>query len=110
MPHQPSLLLRQTLASMKHPAFKEEKEIRLIAFPTGDFSPLPSLRTGANHLVPYVAVEFPHAAIRSIRVGPSGQSERNVEALRKFFRYQSRGAYSHLKIVTSSIPFVGNEI
>lgn len=94
------------LASTKHPAFQEEKEIRFMVFPEGDLSPRPMLRAGAGHLVPYLTIEFPHAAIRSIRVGPAAYRERSRDALGKFLSFRPRGEYEHLALHISETPLV----
>lgn len=98
--------LGPVLASTKHPAFQEEKEIRFMVFPEGDLSPRPLLRAGAGHLVPYLTVEFPHAAIRSIRVGPAAQRERSRDALSRFLGFRPRGEYGHLELHISETPLV----
>ena len=94
------------LAGTKHPAFREEQVVRLMAFPTGDLSPRLMMRAGASHLVPYFALEFPHAAIRSIRVGPAAQRERSRDALHKFLHFRPRGEYEHVRLDVSKTPLV----
>lgn len=55
-------------STIKHPKFAEEQKKRLIAQPTGDMTPRPSLRTGPRHLVPYQKLDLPLTVIRSITV------------------------------------------
>lgn len=98
--------LAPLLAQIKHPAFSEEKEVRLLSFPLGDFAPTPKIRQGPNHLVPYITIEFPIQAVRSITVGPSKNQSKNVEAIEKWFRYDARGQYGHIAIRTSDAPLV----
>ncbi len=89
-------------STIKHPTFSEEKEIRLIAQPTGDMTPRPSLRTGPRHLVPYQELDLPLTVIRSITVGPSPYQDRNVKALERRFNYLPNGV--RIKIRQSEIP------
>lgn len=98
--------LAPLLAQIKHPAFSEEKEVRLLSFPLGDFAPTPKVRQGPSHLVPYIPIEFPIQAVRSITVGPSKNQAKNVEAIEKWLSFDARGQYSHIAIRTSEAPLV----
>lgn len=94
------------LARTKHPAFAEEKEVRLLVFATGDFSPRPRLRAANGQLVPYFPVSFPHEAIRSIRVGPSPLRERSRVALERRFSASARGEFGHVRLEVSEAPLL----
>lgn len=96
--------LVSTFARIKHPAFFEEQEIRLIVSPTGDMTPTPSLRSGPHHLVPFEKICLPPDAIESITVGPSPYQDRNSKALGRRFEYLSRG--TRIQIRKSRVPLV----
>jgi hypothetical protein len=99
-------LMAADFARVKHPAFAEEHEIRLLLFLTGDLSPRPRLRAAQGHLVPYLPVTFPHEAIRSIRVGPSPYSERSRLALERRFAGSARAEYGHIEVSASEAPLL----
>lgn len=89
-------LMREAL-ERKHSAFKEEKETRLlITDPEPLFRPSDSL--GA---VPYAELALPDNVIRSVRVSPNAQADRQTAALELF----KRSTASTWKIYQSSIPF-----
>lgn len=94
------------LARTKHPAFAEEKEVRLLVFATGDFSPRPRIRAANGQLVPYFPVSFPHEAIRSIRVGPSPLRDRSRVALERRFSTSARGEFGHVRLDVSKAPLL----
>ncbi|KAB1661366.1 DUF2971 domain-containing protein [Pseudoclavibacter sp. CFCC 13796] len=99
--------LSTSLAAIKDPAFKSEQEVRLIVNPTGDLSPRISLRTSPTNLVPYIPLEFPHAAIKSIMVGPGPYAERSRRSLEAYFSDGMRGEWSHVDLRLSSVPYIG---
>lgn len=98
--------LMPRLSQIKHPAFAEEQEVRLVVFRTGDFSPQPRLRSANGHLVPYYPIAFPHEAIRSIRVGPSAYRDRSRIALERRLTSTARGEYSHVTVRVSEAPLL----
>ena len=89
-------LMRQALAR-KHSAFSEERETRLLI---SDPEPLfrPSNTLG---LIPYAEFALPDNVIRSVRVGPNAQADRQAAALELF----RRSTGSKWEIYQSSIPF-----
>lgn len=93
-------------AGIKHPAFHEEGEVRLLVFPTGDFAPRPLLRVASGHLTPYHPVAFPHEAIRSITVGPATHQARSRTAIERRLESTARGEWGHLEIRTSDAPLL----
>ena len=98
--------LMPDLARIKHPAFAEEQEVRLVVFRTGDHSPQPRLRAANGHLVPYYPLAFPHEAIRSIRVGPAVHRERSRLALEQRLGATPRGEYQHVRVDVSEAPLL----
>lgn len=98
--------LARECALVKHPAFVEEDEVRLVLSPEGDNSPRPSLRSGAGHLVPYQVIQFPHEAIKSITVGPSRNRLRNARAIHKFLDFRDRDEFGHVEVKVSKTPLV----
>lgn len=98
--------LARVCALIKHPAFEEEDEVRLVIRPQGDTAPRPRLRSGGGHLLPYQVIRFPHEAVRSITVGPSRHRARNARAIHKFLDYRDRREYGHIEIKVSDTPLV----
>lgn len=99
--------LSTSLAAIKDAAFSSEHEVRLIAHPTGDLSPNISLRSSATNLVPYIPLAFPHAALKSIMVGPGPYAERSLHALEAFISDGLRGEWEHVRLKVSSVPYIG---
>lgn len=92
---------------IKHPAYREEKEVRLIASPSGCLEAQTHLRSGPGHLVPYLEFSFVEEAITSIRVGPAPQQTRSLNALRIHLRQGGRGPVGYFDdIVASAIPYL----
>jgi hypothetical protein len=87
---------------IKHPAFKDEKEWRLIAQKTNDLTEI-DFRSGSNMLLPYLVapIDLPHY-FKSIMIGPTAHKELAGEAisgLLKKYKLEQLG-YS-----TSNIPY-----
>ncbi len=89
--------LLATLGRYKDGAFAEEAERRLIAV-----SPqkLPSLRTRAGGLLPYLKLPFSGDAIKAVRVGPSS-APRQGTAVEKLLARKGLDA----DVSTSSAPY-----
>ena len=94
----------QVLALLKHKAFEEEKEWRLISeyFPSFA-SPIVKFRPGASLLVPYI--EIPIGARRpyfeSITLGPSQHEELSFDSLHMFLSNSNLAHVTH----NSRIPY-----
>jgi len=58
--------LLQSVIRFKNPAFREEREWRLVCFPSGNIS----FRVARGRMVPYYEVRFSLEAIRVVRLGP----------------------------------------
>lgn len=92
---------------MKHPAYKDEKEVRLIASPSGCLEAQTHLRSGPGHLVPYLEFSFVEEAITSIRIGPAPQQTRTLNALRIHLRQGGQGPVGYFDdIVASAITYL----
>lgn len=96
----------RALASVKHASFADEREVRLVIQRAGDLSPNPAVRISPSHgLVAYHEVAFPHDAIISITTAPGGNQARARHALRSLLSDGGRGAWSHVEIRSTDIPF-----
>ena len=103
--HELGSILR-SLATVKHPAYEDEREVRLIVRRTGDFSPNPLVRASPTAgLVSYHEVAFPHEALVSITTAPGVEQARSESAVRSLLHDGARGAWSHVNIRSANIPF-----
>jgi hypothetical protein len=89
--------LLQSLMRFKNPAFREEREWRMICLPSPQ---LVKFRVVGTRLVPYCELRFPMEAIRTIRLGPRFSSRDNRVVL-SFLR--SMGAHS-VSVENSVVP------
>lgn len=93
-------------ASVKHPSFSDEHEVRMIVRETGDFAPKPKLRVSPSHgLVPYQEISFPREALRTVTTCPGVSHEQQAAAIRAALDDGGRGAWSHVSITETGIPF-----
>lgn len=101
--------LANSLIKVKHPAFAEEQEIRLVSFAASCMSGPPEIRVVDGRLIPFRALTFPHQAIRSITVGPGPNQTDNREVIDQWLsRFGSgRGEWSHVRINQSVAPLRG---
>lgn len=67
------------LASVKHPAFQEEREWRLVA--VSDAAVETQFRPGRGYLVPFRSVELPADSLRRVVVGPGREAPLRARAL-----------------------------
>ena len=94
------------LPQTKHPAYADEREVRLVLLEQGDFSPDPQVRVGANGiLVAFHKIVFPFEAIRSITIAPGANVAQTTRTLRSLMRRGGRGPWSHVQIRAAEIPF-----
>ncbi|MGQ7844879.1 DUF2971 domain-containing protein [Granulosicoccus sp. 3-233] len=101
------------LLRIKHPAYKQEQEWRLIVAPRkksksklagiGQFKPKLNFRSNSRGLVPYYKVKMPD--LQRIVVGPSAHQRDNVLALELLL--EERGASEQLRnsVQLENIPF-----
>lgn len=106
-PFEPRLreLFRQ-LSGIKHKAFEDEREVRLVV---NDAYHLPYSETrisAAGELVAYRRVAFPFEAVRSITMAPGANYPRTRRALRSLLNTGGRGAWEHVGIRECDLPFV----
>ncbi len=95
----------RAIAIMKHAAFKEENEYRIVVHERSQgLVPVDQLkfRVGKAGLIPYLTVAFPLASLRSIRVGPGADMDLRMRAIAHLLR-----AYGHcdVEVVQSEAPY-----
>ena len=90
---------------VKHQDFRSEEEVRLLIQSPSCMNSKVSVREARGHLVPYRTVTFPHIAVKSITIGPSPYGERTKKALNRFL-YSGRGEWCHVRVRTSSVPYL----
>jgi hypothetical protein len=92
------------LAVVKHDAFEEENEWRLIASNYRGSAPPVKVRTSPR-LIPYIELRFQPSCIAKIVIGPGGDahSERAVRAALRASNYDPNG----VQITQSRAPFRG---
>ncbi|OII39303.1 DUF2971 domain-containing protein [Plantibacter sp. MMLR14_011] len=99
-------LTLRAVAGVKHHAFADEKEARLIVQAVGDFAADPSVRVAADgSLVAYRKVAIPFEAVRSITIAPAANVQRTEHALQSLMRTGGRGAWSHVEVRSFDVPF-----
>lgn len=102
------LQVLQGLVSIKHDAYADEREARLIVHRNLDacFGPDPSLRVSPSMgLVAYHKLVFPHQAVVSIVAAPGKDQSRTENAVRYLLSDGARGGWSHVYVHSSDIPF-----
>ena len=78
--------LTALLAGVKHPAFRQEREWRLIAgFESPGWEEV-KFRSTEVAIVPYIEVGFPRSAVLSIRVGPGRHTQLREQGVRRLLR------------------------
>ncbi|MGI5951024.1 MAG: DUF2971 domain-containing protein [Brooklawnia sp.] len=96
----------RSLVAVKHGAYADEREVRLVIRRTGDFSPNRSVRVSPSlGLVAYHELAFLHNAIVSITTAPGIEQSRAENAVRSLLWDGGRGAWSHVDIRSTEIPF-----
>ncbi|MGO8790839.1 MAG: DUF2971 domain-containing protein [Terriglobia bacterium] len=94
-----SLKFSALLPIMKHPAFKEERESRLILIAN---TKIPEFRAARGIVIPYIALPaIPPKVFKTVTLGPAVEPEFGKGPTRLFLdRYEM----SHVEIRTSDIP------
>lgn len=95
-------LVLPALASVKNPAFREEREWRLVV--TTDAANA-QLRTGELSLTPYIALPISTGALRQIVVGPGEHLELRLEGVRRLLA--TVDAFDDVRVVASRAPYRG---
>lgn len=94
------------LAEVKHDAFADERETRLIVQEVGDHAPARAVRASPSMgLVSYHQVTFPYAAVRSITIAPGSNAAQARSALTSLLDDGGRGAWSHVAVRECDIPY-----
>ncbi|WP_203963760.1 DUF2971 domain-containing protein [Actinocatenispora thailandica] len=89
------------LATVKNPAFMEEREWRLIMTTWGDWPDL-HFRSGSVGIVPYRNVLFERSAVTQVMVGPGSYVEQRMKAVRQLLGQYKE--YEGVDVVKSSSP------
>lgn len=100
--------LREVLAGtarVKHEAFADERETRLIVRELGDFAPDKSVRPSPKGLVSFHRVAIPREAVTSITVAPGADLHSARAGLEALLSDGGRGAWSHVQLRPSEIQF-----
>ncbi len=109
---QPDLKLTDWACTVKHGAFSEEKEWRIITYPKGatlvgvkpaDYEGV-SVRPTARLLLPYMILEPPsqkRLPLIEIRCGPSQFQEQSARAMNILLR---KHGYKNLPVTLSRVP------
>ena len=85
---------------IKHEAYKEEKECRIIMYPTSE----KKFRDKDGLIVPYIEQQIPFDCLDSIMVGPTADFERVRESILLFL--ESKGIkWEEDKIKKSKVPY-----
>lgn len=94
------------LPSVKHDAFADEREARLVVQELGHHAVDPGIRvSAAGALVAYRRVVFPFEAVRSITMAPGANVSRTRHAIHSLLTVGGRGPWSHVEIRECDIPF-----
>jgi Protein of unknown function (DUF2971) len=95
------------LAKFKHPAFREEREWRLVVpastVPLAEPKPSVKFRSGTLGVAPYLEIGFGRDAIAEVRVGPGGDQELRRLAVQRMLDNVDIPAVTS----TSEAPFRG---
>lgn len=98
-------ILKQ-LTEIKHEAFEDEREARLVLQAQGHHAADPSIRVAANGaLVAYRKLVFPFEAVRSITIAPGANVSQTRHAIGSLLTRGGRGPWSHVEIRECDIPF-----
>jgi Protein of unknown function (DUF2971) len=93
--------LYPALAGIKHEAFSEEREWRLLKMAKTEDE---KYRVGAHGIAPYISLEFKKSAISEIVVGPGPHSKLRVRGVERLMK--NSGAL-FVEVKPSSAPFRG---
>jgi hypothetical protein len=109
-PHLHKELLRTAmnrLSSIKHAAFSDEREARLIVREKHHHAVDLDVRASASGaLVAYRKVVFPFEAVQSITMAPGANAPQQRRALQALLNRGGRAPYGHVEIRESGLPFV----
>lgn len=87
---------------VKHKAFEDEREWRLVV---ADFAlkPIPEFRSSATlGVVPYIVLNLPKKAIKSIVVGPGRHAKLRAESVKQLLMQLG---ISDVQVINSEVPF-----
>ena len=98
--HRAATVVLPALAKVKHQAFVEEQEWRLIA--TSDVLTELSFRIGPGWIVPLYTCAFPVEALRKVALGPGPNQLLRERGLRKLLAAHE---FEHTEVASSRAPF-----
>lgn len=95
------------LSGIKHLAFEDEREARLIIQESHHSAVDPQVRVSASGgLLAYRRVVFPFEAIQSVTMAPGANVPQQRRALQALMAQGGRAPYSHVDIRECDLPFV----
>lgn len=94
------------LIAIKHEAFADEREVRLVVQEMGDLTPVAKVRVSpASGLVAYHEIAFSYDAIRSVTIAPGVNAPQARVGLQSLLSDDGRGAWGHVEVRESPLPF-----
>lgn len=93
------------LSSVKHEAYADEREVRLVVQDEYHIPYSYTRVTAAGELAAYRKVVFPFEAVRSITIAPGANVPKVRRALRSLLSTGGRGAWEHVEVRECDIPF-----
>ena len=95
------------LSSIKHPAFEDEREARLVVREVHHHAVDSDVRVSASGaLVAHRKVMFPFEAVQSITMAPGANAPQQRRALEALMAQGGRDPYGHVEIRECGLPFV----
>ncbi len=86
----------------KHPAFAEEREVRILIPRSGEIH-----TPGQRGMVPRLEIPLPRACVRSIMVGPNAEADLQEQSLISYAGRMRWTAYDMFAVTRSAIPYRG---
>jgi hypothetical protein len=109
-PHVQESRLREILkrlSGIKHEAFADEREARLVLQTQGHHAANPSIRVSASGaMVAYRKLVFPFEAVRSITIAPGANVSQTRHAIGSLLTRGGRGPWGHVDVRACDVPFV----
>jgi hypothetical protein len=95
------------LSNIKHPAFEDEREARLIVRAEHHHALDTDVRVSASGvLVAHQTVVFPYEAVQSITIAPGANAPQQRRALQALMAHGGRAPYGHVDVRECGLPFV----
>lgn len=95
-----------SLSTIKHPAYEDEREARLILQEVHHHADDPGVRVSASGaLVAYRKIVFPFDAVTSITIAPGSNGPQQSLALQALMAQGGRAPYERVEIREAELPF-----